>query len=116
MNELDVLQKTSVQIYLSDNYHGSGVLVETNGAFYVFSAAHVICQDISKPLILDGFYGISEKYGKIEFDNLIGEHNATLEYDIAVIAIDQKHNFRDFPKISFCEDCNGLIKLEGFIA
>ncbi|RBP84311.1 serine protease [Marinomonas rhizomae] len=104
MNELDVLPKTSVKIYQSVNYHGSGVLVEADGVFYVFSAAHVICQDLNKPLILDGFYGISEKYGKIEFDNLIGEHKATQEYDIAVIAIDKTHNFPDFPKISFCED------------
>ncbi|BCD99661.1 hypothetical protein [Marinagarivorans cellulosilyticus] len=104
MNELDVLPKTSVQIYQSDNYHGSGVLVETDGVFYVFSAAHVICQDINKPLKLDGFYGVSEEYGKIEFDNLIGEHKAIQEYDIAIIAIDQKHNFLGFPKICFCED------------
>lgn len=104
MNELDVLPKTCVQIYRSGNYHGSGVLVETGGIFYIFSAAHVISQDISKPLTLDGFYGISEKYGKIEFDALIGEPEATQKYDIAVIAIDQKHSFPGFPKVSFCED------------
>ncbi|WP_028302369.1 trypsin-like peptidase domain-containing protein [Oceanospirillum beijerinckii] len=104
MNELDVLPKTSVQIYLSENYHGSGILVETGGVFYVLSAAHVISQDVSEPLIIDGFYGISEIYGKIEFDAFIGQHEAIRHYDIAVIAVDQKHKFPDFPKISFCED------------
>jgi len=104
MNELDVLPKTCVQIHQSGSYHGSGVLIETGGLFYVFTAAHVISQDISKPLTLDGFHGVSEKYGKIEFNGLIGEHKATEQYDIAVIAIDQKHQFPDFPKIIFCED------------
>jgi len=83
MNELDVLPKTCVQIYQSDNYHGSGVLVEAGGVFYVFSAAHVISQDITKLLTIEGFYGVSEKYGKIEFGTLIGEHEARQKFDIA---------------------------------
>jgi hypothetical protein len=106
MNELDVLSKTSLKIYHADNYHGSGVLVETGGFFYVFSAAHVINQDINKPLALDGFYGVSDEYGEIEFDMVIGEHKEIEQYDIVVIAIDQKHKFQSFPKISFCEDIN----------
>lgn len=104
MNELDVLPKTCVQIYRSEHYHGSGVLVKAGGAFFIISAAHVISQDIAKALTLEGFYGVSEKYGKIEFENLIGEYDAILKCDIAVIAIDQKHNFPDFPHIKFCED------------
>ncbi|BBB29911.1 hypothetical protein [Neptunomonas japonica] len=104
MNELDVLPKTCVQIYKSEIYHGSGVLVEAGGVFYVFSAAHVISQDISKPLTLEGFYGVSEKYGKIEFDILVGKHNANQVNDIAVIAINQKQKFPNFPPVRFCED------------
>tara|TARA_R110001583_G_scaffold59030_1_gene175668 strand:- start:2849 stop:3964 length:1116 start_codon:yes stop_codon:yes gene_type:complete len=106
MNELDVLPKTSIQIFQSDNYHGSGILVEINEVFYIFSAAHVFSQNVSKPLILDGFYGKSEEYGRVDFGYLIGEHEEIQKYDIAVIAIDQKHKFSNFPKISFCEDIN----------
>ena len=104
MNELDVLPKTSVKIYRSDSYHGSGVLVEVDGVFYVLSAAHVFSQDIGEPLRLDGFYGVSEKYGKIEFDDFVEGHKATRQYDIVVLIVKKGQNFSDFPTISYCED------------
>ncbi|CAM3505406.1 hypothetical protein [Parendozoicomonas haliclonae] len=104
MNELDVLIKTSIKIYQSETYHGSGVLVQTDGEFYVFSAAHVFSQDITQPIKLEEFHGISDMYGKIEFDSLIEEQKATQQYDIVVISVDKKHSFSDFPRISFCED------------
>lgn len=104
MNELDVLPKTCVQIYQSDVYHGSGVLVEINSIFYVFSAAHVFTQDASKPIELNNFHGVSEEYGKIEFDSLIGDQEASLKHDIAVVSVAKKYNFFDFPRIKFCED------------
>src|SRR5688572_25550347 len=104
MNDLEVLPKTCVQIYQADDYHGSGVLVEISGFFYVISAAHVFNYDANKITIITNFYGISEEYGKIEFHALIGKQEEILKYDIVVISINVKHSFRDFPSIKFCED------------
>ncbi len=104
MNELDVLSKTCIQIYKSDEYHGSGVLIEVDSVFYVFSAAHVFTQNISEPLALEGFYGQSETYGKIDFDISIGKPEASQKYDIAIIKIDREQKFSNFPSIRFCED------------
>lgn len=110
MNELDVLPKTCVQIYQSsefnesDVYHGSGVLVKINNLFYVITAAHVFSQDLTQPIGLQKFYGKSEEYGRVEFDSFRGTQNANNEYDIAVISIDERYKFPNFPNVKFCED------------
>jgi len=104
MNELDVLPKTCVQIYQSGEYRGSGVLIEIDSIFYVISAAHVFSQNTSESLALKDFHGLSEKYGEIDFDMPMGKPEANQRYDIAVIKVDMKHNFLDFPSIKFCED------------
>ena len=104
MNELDVLPKTCVQIYQHDAYRGSGVLVRANDIFYVVSAAHVFKYEAKSIFDPKDFYGKSEKYGKFEFDKIIGNREDILEYDIVVISVYLENKFPDFPEIKFCED------------
>lgn len=104
MNETEVLPKICIQIYNSSDYCGSGVLVKLNGQFYVFSAAHVFTDNPKKSIAIQGFHGVSEEYGKIEFSELKGGIEPIQKYDIVVALVKNEGGFLNFPCIKFCQD------------